>query len=222
MPRAVQTKDRLDLADRFFQEDGVDPMPLVFIEQVHGNQVHEVKSAPIEPWHTVGQGDGLITTVPGIVLVIRTGDCVPIIASDEQAGVVAVAHAGWRGIMAGVIEETVAAMVRVHGCRVEDVSISIGPAICGRHYDVSTVQDGRVEAFQQKFIGVNGVVLEEGGKTALDLPRACQVLCERAGIHSANIAVSKECTFEQASLPSHRREGESRARDIWTWVCMKP
>ncbi len=89
---------------------GAEPVQLVGLLQVHGADVVAVT----ETW-LPGAGpraDAMVTDRPGIALGIVTADCAPILFADARAGVVGAAHAGWRGAVGGVIEATVAAMVR--------------------------------------------------------------------------------------------------------------
>ncbi|MFO0996393.1 MAG: peptidoglycan editing factor PgeF [Alphaproteobacteria bacterium] len=105
---------------------------------VTGYQTHSVAVAHVEaPWEpgAAPQVDGLVTDRPGIVLGVLTADCAPILFADARAGVIATAHAGWRGALAGVIEETVKAMVEL-GARRRDIAAAIGPCIAFESYEV--------------------------------------------------------------------------------------
>lgn len=81
------------------------------------------------------EGDALATDRPGVVLGIVTADCAPVLLADREAGVIAAAHAGWRGALGGVIANTVAAMERL-GARRDRVAAAIGPAIGRASYEV--------------------------------------------------------------------------------------
>jgi YfiH family protein len=104
---------------------------LVGLTQVHGTQVVTVT----EPW-AAGQGpqaDAMVTSRPGLGLVIITADCAPVLLADAESGVVGAAHAGWRGALAGVLEATVAAM-RALGAR--RIAGCVGPCIGPNSYQV--------------------------------------------------------------------------------------
>lgn len=79
--------------------------------------------------------DALVTATPGLVLGIVTADCAPVLFADKTAGIVAAAHAGWRGAHGGVLETTVDKMVE-SGARAENIVAAIGPAIAQRSYEV--------------------------------------------------------------------------------------
>jgi YfiH family protein len=112
---------------------GAEPAGLVGLMQVHGSEVVNVTT----PWMP-GAGpraDAMVTDRPDVVLGIVTADCAPILFADMQAGVIAAAHAGWRGAVAGVIEATIAAMTRLGASRVT-IAAAIGPCIRQASYEV--------------------------------------------------------------------------------------
>lgn len=127
-PDAVM-RNRTLVADYF----GLTPDALLGLRQVHGDRVVTVA----EPW-PVGAGeaaDAMVTDRPGIALGIVTADCAPILFADAEAGVIGAAHAGWRGAVAGIIDATVAAMLRL-GARTGSISAAVGPCIGQASYEV--------------------------------------------------------------------------------------
>lgn len=109
------------------------------------------------------QADALVTNRPGLVLGILTADCAPVLFADREAGVVAAAHAGWKGAIGGVTDSTIAAMEAL-GARRERIAAAIGPCIARASYEVDAgffqrfceqdpanerfFADGRAEHFQ--------------------------------------------------------------------------
>ncbi len=91
----------------------------------------------VSPWEHGDRPkvDAMVTDRPGIALGVLTADCAPVLFADSRARVVGVAHAGWRGALAGVLEETVAAMGR-HGADTGAVVAAIGPCIGAASYEV--------------------------------------------------------------------------------------
>lgn len=101
-------------------------------------QVHSNRAAAAEaPWPAEQRPrvDALVTRTPGLALGVLTADCVPVLFADREAGVVAAAHAGWRGALDGVLEATLAAMQRL-GARAAATLAAIGPAIEQPSYEV--------------------------------------------------------------------------------------
>jgi polyphenol oxidase len=81
------------------------------------------------------KADGIVTARPGLVIGVVTADCGPILFSDPKAGIIAAAHAGWKGAMDGVLENTIAAMEKI-GARRTDIRAVLGPSISQRNYEV--------------------------------------------------------------------------------------
>ena len=98
-----------------------------WLRQVHGSDPAIV----IQPG-TAPEADSLISSAPGIALCVLTADCLPIFVCNRAGDEVAIIHAGWRGMSAGIIENTVAAM----RSEPEDLLAWLGPAIQSRHYEV--------------------------------------------------------------------------------------
>jgi YfiH family protein len=113
---------------------GADPADMVGLTQVHGSMVVRVEAA----WKP-GEGpraDGVVTRRRGIALGIVTADCAPVLFADAEAGVIGAAHAGWRGALAGVLEQTLAAMIAL-GARPETIAAAVGPCIAQPSYEVA-------------------------------------------------------------------------------------
>ena len=101
------------------------------------NQVHSSKSLYInkQSFQTPKTGDGIVTNIVGIGLAILTADCAPVLFFDPIARVIGAAHAGWRGALNGIIENTVDAMVEI-GATKDNIIASIGPCISQVNYEV--------------------------------------------------------------------------------------
>lgn len=107
--------------------------PLASVYQVHGNEaVITTEGWPID---ARPKADALATNVPGLLLGIVTADCAPVLLADRKAGVVAAAHAGWRGAIAGITDAAIAAMIRL-GAEPRNIAAAVGPCIAQKHYEV--------------------------------------------------------------------------------------
>ena len=106
---------------------------LVTAYQCHGTRCVTVT----EPWATgdAPKADAMVCAQPGIALGVLTADCAPVLLADRRAGVVGVAHAGWRGALAGVVEAAIAGMVTL-GARPTDTIVAVGPCIGHASYEV--------------------------------------------------------------------------------------
>ncbi|WP_375263758.1 peptidoglycan editing factor PgeF [Palleronia sp.] len=110
---------------------GVAPEGLATVPQVHSADVIVVERGGA----AAGSADAMVSSVPGVALGILTADCMPILLADDEAGVVGAAHAGWKGALGGVIENTVEAMVG-RGAERLRIRAAIGPAISQAAYEV--------------------------------------------------------------------------------------
>jgi YfiH family protein len=123
---------------------------LVTAHQVHSSDVITV----VEPWDDTPEGrpqaDALVTARAGIVLGIVTAACAPVLIADPAAGVVGAAHAGWRGALAGVIENTIAAMEAL-GARRERIAAVLGPTIAQASYEVDAPFRARFASTDARF-----------------------------------------------------------------------
>jgi len=114
-------------------ELGLAPEQLVTCHQVHGTEIVIVE----RPWRREDNphADGTVTNIPGIALGVLAADCAPVLFADAEAGVIAAAHGGWRGTLAGVMEAAVKAMLGL-GARAERIRAGIGPCIAQPSYEV--------------------------------------------------------------------------------------
>ncbi|MFF0490733.1 peptidoglycan editing factor PgeF [Nocardia sp. NPDC003482] len=188
-PEAVR-RNRLRLAEGI----GLGPERLVWMEQVHGRNVEIVDGPRAEP---VPVTDALVTTVPELALVVLTADCVPILLSDDEAGVIAAVHAGRVGARIGIVPRVLDAMISV-GARVERIGALLGPAASGRQYEVPAAMRADVEAHLP-----GSATTTVKGTPGLDLRAGIQRQLEQAGVGA--VAVDPRCTIEDETLFSHRR-----------------
>ncbi len=110
-------------------------------------QVHSPTCVTLgEPWEDDArpQADALVTDRPGLVLGIVTADCAPVLFADHEAGVIGAAHAGWKGAIAGVTDNTIAVMEML-GARRERIAAAVGPCIAQQSYEVDA-------AFRERFV----------------------------------------------------------------------
>jgi YfiH family protein len=175
------------------------------MHQVHGNRVVRVDlgRGPLDP---VADADGAVTTQAGVVLAVRTADCVPVLLSAP--GGVAVAHAGWRGVVAGVVPAAVAALCEATGVGPADVAAAIGPHITREAYEVG----GEVVAGMRAagLPDATFLLVRPGRRDHVDLGAAVRAQLERAGL--AHIERVPGCTASDRRFYSHRRDGPDTGR----------
>jgi len=118
---------------RFAGECGAAP---VFLRQVHGTRVARLGAADAEPGAPAHEADASLTTVPGIACTVQVADCLPVLFAAPGGRGVAAAHAGWRGLAAGVLEATLDALCAAADCRPKEIEAWLGPCIGPRHFEV--------------------------------------------------------------------------------------
>jgi YfiH family protein len=127
-PEAVQENKRRAMAAMGLGADA-----LALVHQVHSPDVWTATAPRERP--AMEKADALVSRRSGLALGILTADCAPVLFADGAAGVVAAAHAGWRGAMSGVLENTVARM-EAEGARRADIHAALGPCIRQESYEV--------------------------------------------------------------------------------------
>jgi polyphenol oxidase len=181
---------------------------LFMIRQVHGNQVVCIGEGQGPESLEGVTGDALITDQPGAALGVFSADCVPLLFADPETGACGTAHAGWRGVVAGVAGATVAAMAAAFGTRPAALRVAMGPAIGPCCFEVG---DEVVAAFEARHPGARGlgVVVEgKGARAHIDLKRSLALELQHVGIPAAQLDAGPECTLcdPQARFYSYRRD----------------
>jgi hypothetical protein len=183
---------------------------LVWPSQVHGATVARVSAA--SPPTTPPEADGLITDDPGVSLMMRFADCVPLLLYDPVHHALGMAHAGWRGTVADVAGETVRAMTAAYGTRPADLIAGIGPSISGARYEVGP--EVFTAADDQFGPAIDDALLPPHGESTnphFDLWAANRIALQRAGVRS--VEVSGLCTYQNpADFFSYRRDGRRSGR----------
>lgn len=143
--------------------------------------------------------DGLVTREKNIFLSVTVADCLPVFFFDPIAGVIGIAHAGWRGIVSGVIEETLKKM-SVCGAAKKNISVAIGPHIGVCHFEIQT-------DILPRFAQYEKYVIKKEGRIYVDLEGIAREQSQQAGILETHIGTNQLCTFcEEKKLFSYRRD----------------
>jgi YfiH family protein len=192
---------RADVAAR---RRAVVDLPWTWLHQVHGAGVVRV-STPGE--HAGTKADAAVTAEAGCALAVLTADCAPVALASTE-GVIGVAHAGWRGAGAGVLEATVAAMRELGAT---DVKAVIGPCIHAECYEFGAAE-------LDQLAGRLGDVVRAAtteGRLALDLPAAVRSALQRAGVETIDdVDVCTACSADHYSWRA-RNESARQATVVW-------
>ncbi|MFC7447056.1 peptidoglycan editing factor PgeF [Rhodococcus daqingensis] len=167
---------------------------LVWMEQIHSRNV-TVVDGPVAG--VVEATDALVTDVPDLALVTLSADCVPLLLSDDQAGVIAAVHAGRVGARIGIVPRVLDAMV-AKGAAVERIGAFLGPAASGRQYEVPAAMRADVEKHLP-----GSATTTVRGTPGIDLRAGLRRQLLQAGV--SGVAEDPRCTIEDRTLFSHRR-----------------
>ena len=197
-----------------------------WLRQVHGCGVADADMQPsVDPAGDSGadaamdppEADAAVTTTPGRVLAILTADCLPVVISDAQGRVLGAAHAGWRGLAAGVLEATLDAMRR-RAPHATGWRAWIGPGIGATAFQVG---DDVRQAFAQAGAGEPGMFVADPGKPGkwlADLAGLARWRLSRLGV--TQIESSGLCTVRDAGgrFFSYRRDGQTGRMATVAWL----
>lgn len=201
-PAAVAA-NRARMADRI----GLSPDRLVWMDQVH--QAH-VAIVDRPAGQALPRTDGVVTTTPQLGLVVLVADCVPILLADDRAGVAGAVHAGRPGAAAGIAQQAVAAMVEA-GAKPGSIEALLGPAVCGRCYEVPPDMQADVET---RLPG--SACRTTKGTTGLDLRAGLAKALLAAGV--GRVVADPRCTAEDPELFSYRRDGVTGRQAGVAWI----
>ena len=199
---------------------GLQPHELVSPNQCHGKTVITVG----DPWEDrdAPQADGLVTDRRHIAIAVTTADCVPVVLADRERPVIGVAHAGWRGALAGIIESVLGAMEAL-GARRETIFAAVGPAISAAAYEVGPeLRAAFIEDDEEsrRFF----TPAKRAGYAMFDLPGCVVAKLRNGGVGSPEHI--DRCTYtREDEFFSHRRSthrGESQCGNQISAITLGP
>ena len=187
------------------------PSEPAWLTQVHGNHVVRLVADELP----APGADAVITAQPGRVCVIQVADCLPVLFAARDGSVVGAAHAGWRGLAAGVLEHTVSAL----GVPPAQLLVWIGPGIGRRHFEVGPeVREAFIGVAQAGAPAVEAAFVPNArGRWHCDLVALARLRLARLGV--TDIHGGHWCTFADAEhFFSHRRDGRSGRMAALIWL----
>jgi len=175
-------------------------------------QVHGTVAVDVDKWPEINQGDAAYARQPGKICAVMTADCLPVLFCDRQGAVVAAAHAGWRGLLAGVLESAVGAMQVVPG----NILAWLGPAIGPACFEVGReVRDAFVAGDPAAKVAFKSCVNE--GKWLCDIYLLARQRLQRMGITA--ISGGEACTVREGDrFFSYRRDGVTGRMASLIWL----
>ena len=189
--------------------------PVVWPNQVHGTEVRRVGRR--DAGTAMPPADALWTDEDGVALAVLVADCLPVLLSARDGRAVAVAHAGWRGLAAGVLESTLRALQQGCGCRAAELVAWLGPCIGPRHFEVGA---DVLRAFGDAS-GVDSAFRwqprsDGSPRWRADLPALARQRLRALGVDA--IGGGEHCTYEdRLRFFSHRRDGRTGRQAALVW-----
>ncbi|CAM5633504.1 peptidoglycan editing factor PgeF [Streptomyces canus] len=187
---------------------GLDPARVIWMNQVHGADVVVVS----EPWgeRPVPQVDAVVTAERGLALAVLTADCTPVLLADPVAGIVAAAHAGRPGMVAGVVPAALRAMTEL-GADPARIVARIGPAVCGKCYEVPEEMRADVAAVEPAAHAETS-----WGTPSVDVTAGVHAQLDRLGVRDRQ--QSPVCTLESGDHFSYRRDRTTGRLAGYVWL----
>ncbi len=196
----------------------------VWLRQVHGARVVRVGADQVG--HPPLEADACWTDEPGIACAVQVADCLPVLFAARNGRAVAAAHAGWRGLAAGVLEAALDAVARAAGVAPGEVAVWLGPCIGPRQFEVgeevvhafgADPAPVEVDPHSQRFLPR----LRADGSAGwlVDLQGLARDRLHAAGVVAGHIGADRRCTVESASeLFSFRRDGVTGRMAALVWL----
>lgn len=188
----------------------VDAKDVFEVSQVHGREVVIVDEGDEVLATRAREADALVTRIRGACVGVRTADCAPILIADPERGAVAAVHAGWRGVVARVIDAALDRMIAL-GASAGELVVAIGPHI---RADAFEVGDDVAAQIAREAHGED-VVLRGAERPRVDLAKTIRAQLSRRGVRDENVDDVGGCTFTEPSrFFSHRRDAGRTGRHL--------
>jgi YfiH family protein len=205
-------EDALSVRASMAQQLNILPQHLLFCHQIHSNAVVTVSA--VWPAKNNPQADAMVTSQKGVALGILTADCVPVLFADDKNGVIGAAHAGWRGAVSGILENTLQAM-ELSGAQRSSIHAALGPCIWQKSYEVGpefpapflAENPGHERFFRASF---------KSGHYLFDLPGYVIEKMKQSGVQSIEPSPADTCAYPERFF-SHRYStlhGENREGNL--------
>ncbi|MCW7550872.1 purine nucleoside phosphorylase YfiH [Photorhabdus sp. APURE] len=182
------------------------PQPPIWLEQVHGTCVVRLNGQPLED----NKADSVYTNIPGQVCAVMTADCLPVLFCSSAGDEVAAAHAGWRGLCAGVLENTIAQFK----AKPNQIQAWLGPAIGAKKFEVGNEV---LQAFTLQHADLSQAFIPVGEKYLADIYLLAKLKLQSVGVNA--IFGGDECTVSnKEKFFSYRRDGITGRMATLIWL----
>ncbi|HOF42464.1 MAG TPA: peptidoglycan editing factor PgeF [Candidatus Moranbacteria bacterium] len=188
-------EENLKNRNKFFNKNEINPNKVTSVRLVHGSKVLAVKNGAEK---IVEDADGLVTSESNIFLAVTVSDCIPVYFYEKEKKIVGIAHAGWRGIVGGIVENAIGEILKLGG-KVENMYIALGPGINSCHFEIK-------KDVLNEFRRYDAHVLRREEKIFVDLKGIIREQLLSRGIKEGSIEDNKACTYCSENFFSFRRD----------------
>lgn len=196
--------------EKYFRKVGIDPDRVVTADLAHGAKIVCVSNEAAGT--TIVGADGLMTNTTNLFLSATAADCFLVYFYDPVARVVGIVHAGWRGLLAGVVRSMVQTMISNFRIDARNVLVGIGPGIRECHFEISP--DDKI-----KYNAYSDFVLRRNDKIFVDLPGIIKTQLQEYMIPKEYIEDNGACTFcEEKEYFSYRRDKPKEVQPMVGYV----
>lgn len=207
-PMKLRTGDAsvCDARAMYFAKQHIDSTHVVSASLVHGKHIERVVF--VDGGKVFEKTDGLVTQEGETFLSVTVADCVPVYFFDPVARVVGIVHAGWRGVISGIVPEMTRMLKDNYGCVAANILVGIGPSIRSCHFEITSEIRDQFPSF---------VVEERDGRTFVDLVQMIVHQLRECGVRQ--IEDSQECTFCSSDRYfSYRRDKPAQVEAMIAWI----
>lgn len=182
----------------FFESRNIDQDQVVGARVVHSNRVNRVSTKDRGKY--IPHTDGLATSKSNLFVSITIADCVPLYFYDPVKQVICITHAGLKGILSGIVKNSVALLKNEFQSFPKDLLVGLGPSIKKRNYDISKYDVFLLKEFED-------FIEHEQDRILIDLQAIIRTQLTSLGVKTSNIEIDPDCTFEEKKTYfSHRRD----------------
>jgi YfiH family protein len=187
-----------------------DEWPIATSWQVHGDVIRRIENKD-QAGNSDERADAVVSNLTGVLAGVKTADCVPVLIGDPTRGAFAAVHAGWRGTVQSIVKKAIAKLREEYGSQPQDLVSAIGPAACGRSYEVGHEV---IEAFNETHADAEKYFSPtQPGHALVDLHMANRDQLIATGVSPNNIYTAPYCTMERPDLFfSYRLEKQKYGR----------
>jgi polyphenol oxidase len=204
-------EENMENREKFFAKQGIEVNRAVSAELVHKTKVVVIDDVSQS---IISGADALVTKEKNIFLSVTVADCLPVFFYDPVAKVIGITHAGWRGLIDGVIDKTLETLKNC-GAQTENIFAAFGPSIRECHFEIQA-------DILPQFAKYEKYIFERDGKTFVDLEGIAKNQLQAAGIQEMNIETSSLCTFcEKEKFFSYRRDKPEKLQVMLAVIGMK-